>query len=101
VSKQAENISSALQNLPIREMLSELANGIADAQQIMDQKSIEALKKAAQTASGVNGQTLLELGIIPSFYQFREATIDLSFSLSMKVEEQQSVSLGLNFDKEF
>ncbi len=92
-------IMSSMQSLPVRQMLRDLAMGIADAQGQLDAASLRALREAAKTKIKVGDndeETLLNLGLIPTFYQFREATIDLSFSMSTHVEE--SKSLGIQAD---
>ena len=41
----------------------------------------------------VRERSLLELGFAPTFYHFQEATIEISVTLTMKVE--QSLSVGV------
>jgi len=108
MTKEAKAIGSALQNLPVRQMLRDLALGISEAQEQLDNQSIKKLQELATQRleitdqnGNVSKETLLQLGIVPTFYKFREATIDISFSLSMHVEESASIGgqIDLNLEK--
>ena len=97
-----KTVGQALQQVPISDMIKSYAEGIADAQLALDQKSIalatELLKNKVSLPDG-NGalreRTLLELGFAPTFYHFEEATIDISVTLTMKVEQSLSVTASL------
>lgn len=94
MADKGAEVASGMQSLPVRQMLRDLALGVVDAQRELDEASIAALKAAKETIE-VDGKQVsrIDLGLIPTFYQFREATIDLSFSLSMHIEE--SIAAGI------
>ncbi len=105
MAKDPASIGNALQSLPIGDMLCDLAVSIGKAQQRLDALSIQALKEASTTEidlTDVQGRqiraSLLELGFIPTFYSFKEATIDLTVSLSMHAEEETSMGMSANLD---
>jgi cellobiose-specific phosphotransferase system component IIA len=93
-----------------------VAEGIADAQQSLDQSSAEVLKDLAETRVDVvrtitekvdekgnityeNGApqsvSLLELGMLPTFYQFSEATMEVSMDLHIQEDvDENSTTKG-------
>lgn len=93
-------ISNAMKALPLSQMLIDTAIGIAEAQEQMDKRSIEAMRRNAETGSGIGDKSLLEVGVVPSFYQFSEATINLSFELRTSSETSFGVGVGVEFQAE-
>ncbi len=107
---QAQAFSQALGEVPIHSMLQSLGMGIADAQNALDSKSIELTRSYADTRIPLLDSTgatvehsLLDLGLLPTFYHFTEATLEVSMSMSMRSEESLKVGVGIevggSFDK--
>ena len=100
----AKIVGQLLQDVPLGTMIENLGVAIATAQERLDNVAIEATLRLANTKTTLldaDGQevtrSLLELGFTPTFYQFTEATIEVSFIASMQVAEVLSVGFGLRF----
>ena len=98
----ASVVGQLLQDVPLGTMIENLGLGIATAQERLDNVAIEATLRLANTNTTLldaDGNTvtrsLLELGFTPTFYQFTEATLDVSFIASMQVAEALTVGFGL------
>ena len=123
-----ENVGNELAEVPFGDLISNIAQGIADGQRALDMTSIQTLIALTQTqvevipeitevltaqpfsvpvsgqrpveVTGVRVQgsasapiqmSALEAGILPTFYQFTEATIELKLSMQMReADETQS-----------
>ena len=97
------NPGEVLADIPIHLLISRLGLGIAQAQLALDQSSIQvAGKLASNTVSFTEAdgekrsRSLLELGFTPTFYQFTEATINLTMTVEMKVSDSMGANLTLN-----
>lgn len=89
----------ALLDVPMADIIERMGRAIAQAQLALDQASIQTaveLGDARLTLHNSAGaeitRSLLELGFLPTFYQFVETTIDITVSLSIRVGE--TVHLG-------
>ena len=98
----ASVVGQLLQDVPLGTMIENLGLGIATAQERLDDVAIEATLRLANTNTTLldaDGNTvtrsLLELGFTPTFYQFTEATLEVSFIASMQVAEALSVGFGV------
>ncbi len=99
----AKVIGQALQDVPLGEMVGNLGLAIADAQERLDGVAIAATLRLASektTMFDADGnpvtRSLLELGFAPTFYQFTEANIEVSFIATMQVSE--ALRIGFGFD---
>ncbi len=84
----------ALMDAPIADMIQKLGLSIAEAQLRLDQVGVQVatlLSDAKVDFKNDAGETttksLLELGFIPSFYQFTETEIEVKLTIQLKVEE--------------
>lgn len=115
-------VGQELLDVPIADMVRDLAGAVAEGQLALDRASIDTLKFLASQANaielipevveviaptsssvGVNGQnvnvpgvsvtqqpttpvktTLLQAGLLPTFYQFTEALIEVKLSVTLK-----------------
>lgn len=99
--------SDFLKNVDVSTIISSLAIGIAEAQERLDENSINQISKLTEIE--VAGMSLLELGFKPTFYAFEHADISASIQLKMAVSQTIDVSLSLSaeyennadFDKDF
>lgn len=98
----ARVVGQLLQDVPLGAMIENLGVAIATAQERLDNVAIDATLRLANTKTTLfdaDGnevtRSLLELGFTPTFYQFTEATIEVSFIASMQVAEALSVGFGL------
>lgn len=98
----ASVIGQMLESVPLGTMIENLGVAIATAQERLDNVAIEATLRLANTTATLYDadgnevtRSLLELGFSPTFYQFTEATIEVSFVATMQVAELTSVGFGL------
>jgi hypothetical protein len=91
-------IGQQLAEVPISSMIESLALGIAKAQQALDASSVATLQKFGKETItiGKEKKSLLECGLLPSFYFFSEATLELRISMSMRSEESTTVGAQAN-----
>jgi hypothetical protein len=68
--------------------------GIAEAQQKLDDNSIAQAIKLAET--NINGESLLSLGFVPTFYAFQYADISASINLRMGLKEALEFGFGID-----
>lgn len=80
-----ETITSTLTNSPLSSMIENMGLSIATAQAALDSNSIEMLKKIASSTVDIGGNqvSLLNLGFVPSFYAFTEASFDAKMDFAM------------------
>lgn len=88
--------ASILQQVDVSEIFKSLAMGIAEAQERLDQNSINQVIRLSQEQ--VAGKSLLELGFAPSFYAFQYADISAKINLKMAMKESMSFGFGLKFN---
>jgi len=129
-------VGAELSEVPIDQLIANLAKGIADGQQALDLSSIQTLITLSNTivnlipevtevitpspfqvevsghgSIGITGarvtasaaepvaMSALQAGIVPSFYQFTEATIALK--LSVQIRETQEIDQDGNITSNF
>lgn len=81
-----ETINNTLANAPLSTMIENMGLSIATAQAALDSNSIAMLQNLAATKIDIGGKqiSLINLGFVPSFYTFTEASFEakMEFSLS-------------------
>ncbi len=87
-------ITNTLTNAPLSSMIENMGLSIATAQAALDSNSIEMLTKLAAEKVEVGGKqiSLLNLGFVPSFYTFTEASFEAKMEFSLS--ESQSVDVS-------
>lgn len=94
-----EKITNTLTNSPLSTMIENMGLSIATAQAALDGNSIEMLQNLASSKVDIGGNeiSLLNLGFIPSFYAFTEATFDakMDFSLAESTSFNADVELSV------
>lgn len=110
------SVGQELLDVPLPEMVTGLAQGIADAQHQLDMNSVEVAKVLADTEIEVvpaitrtiasDGSvsyssaeavdvSLLQVGLNPTFYQFSEATIEVEMDIKTTTETETNVEVGV------
>jgi hypothetical protein len=91
-------LGQALLDVPMGDIVERMARAIANAQRSLDVLSIQtAMELGIDTLNlhdaggAVINRSLLELGFLPTFYQFTETTIDVSVALSIRTSEDFNV----------
>ena len=86
--------ASILQQVDVSDIFTNLAMGIAEAQQKLDDNSIAQAIKLAETK--IDGESLLSLGFAPVFYAFQYADISASINLRMGLKEAMEFGFGID-----
>lgn len=109
------SVGTELLDVPLPDMVTKLALGIADAQRALDENSVETAKALADTeisvvpaitetisddgvtfeAAAPINMSLLQVGLNPTFYQFAEATIEVSMDIKTTTSTETNVKVGL------
>ncbi|MBK8025380.1 MAG: hypothetical protein IPK19_29310 [Chloroflexi bacterium] len=110
------SVGQELLNVPLPDMVTKLALGIADAQRALDQNSVETAQLLAETTiplvmavtqtiaedgsvsftSAPPGDvSLLQIGLLPTFYQFSEATIEVTMDIKTTTSTETNVKVGV------
>lgn len=103
--RDAKAFGQALRELPIGHLIEGMGFAIANAQRALDENTVAQIIEMANTTVKTRGpegeeieSSLLDLGLMPSFYHFTEANIDLALTLSMRSSTQSHFGMGLNVD---
>lgn len=110
------SVGQELLAVPLPEMVMKLGLGIAEAQRALDENSVEtATLLAGTTVDLVLGVTqtiaadgtvtfvnappvtvsLLQIGLMPTFYQFSEATIEVTMDIKTTTSRETNVKVGV------
>jgi hypothetical protein len=109
-------VGQELLDVPLPDMVVKLALGIADAQRALDENSVETAKALAETKiedvvlgitqtiaangnitfanSTIPEMSLLQLGLFPTFYQFAEATIEVSMDIKTTTSTETNIKVS-------
>lgn len=109
------SVGQELLDVPLPEMVLKLALGIAEAQRALDENSIETAKALAseeldvvlQITETISQQgvvsftpappvkmSLMQVGLMPTFYQFAEATIEVTMDIKTSLSTETSIKVG-------
>lgn len=110
------SVGQELLDVPLPDMVAKLALGIADAQRALDANSVETAVALATTTIPVvpaitqtiaaNGtvtftqadpieMSLLQVGLNPTFYQFAEASIEVTMDIKTTTSTETSIKVGV------
>lgn len=85
-----------LADASVAEFIKTLGLSIAEAQQALDENSVNQIGEFITPRDGLGGRTLLDLGLSPAFYHYQHADISCSLQLSLRVEKNFGVGLSLS-----
>ena len=109
------SVGQELLAVPLPEMVMKLGLGIAEAQRALDENSVETAKMLAETtvplvmavtqtiaADGTVSFTnadpvdvsLLRIGLLPTFYQFSEAMIEVTMDIKVTTSSETNVKVS-------
>ncbi|WP_201742115.1 hypothetical protein [Mangrovicoccus ximenensis] len=80
----------------VAEFIKALGLSIAEAQRALDENSVDQIGEFIKPREGLDGKSLLDLGLSPAFYHYQHADISCSMQLSLKVEKDLSVGVNLS-----
>ena len=110
------SVGQELLDVPLPDMVTKLALGVAEAQKALDENSVETAVALAETEIEVvpaitqtiaaDGSvsfvqadpiemSLLQVGLNPTFYQFQEASIEVTMDIKTTTSSETSVKVGL------
>lgn len=109
------SVGQELLDVPLPEMVTKLALGIASAQGALDEVSVNTAKLLAETTVPLvlritqtidnNGNvtftqadpvnvSLLQIGLLPTFYQFAEATIEVTMDIKTTMSRETNIKVA-------
>jgi hypothetical protein len=109
------SVGQELLDVPLPEMVMKLGLGVAEAQRALDENSVETAKLLAETevplvlavtqtiaADGSVSFTqappvdvsLLQIGLMPTFYQFAEATIEVTMDIKTTMSRDTNIKVS-------
>jgi len=108
------SVGRELLDVPLPEMVTKLAMGIASAQAALDENSVETAKMLAETsvevvlavtqtisasgevafAQATGTMSLIQLGLLPTFYQFAEATIEVTMDIKTTTSTDTTIKVS-------
>jgi hypothetical protein len=109
------SVGHELLNVPLPEMVMKLGLGVAEAQRALDENSVETAKLLADTTvplvlsitqtiavdgtvSYINQDpvnvSLLQIGLMPTFYQFAEATIEVTMDIKTTSSRETNIKVS-------
>jgi hypothetical protein len=110
------SVGQELLDVPLPDMVAKLAVGVADAQRSLDKNSIDTAVALAETTIDVvpavtqtiaaDGSvtytqadaiemSLLQVGLNPTFYQFAEASIEVTMDIKTTTSVETNVKVGV------
>lgn len=110
------SVGQELLDVPLPDMVAKLAIGVAEAQRALDENSVETAIALADTEIDVvpaltqniaaDGtvtfvqadaieMSLLQVGLNPTFYQFQEASIEVTMDIKTTTSTETNVKVGL------
>jgi hypothetical protein len=111
----ASSVGQELLDVPFPEMVLKLALGIAEAQKALDENSVETAEALANTTiplvlavtqtiaedgtvsySQANpvDVSLIQIGLLPTFYQFSEAKIEVTMDIKTTTSRETDIKVG-------
>lgn len=111
----AGSVGQELLDVPFPDMVLKLALGIAEAQKALDENSVETAKALSDTvlplvlgvtqtiaADGTVSFTnappvdvsLIQVGLMPTFYQFAEASIEVTMDIKTTTSIESNIKIG-------
>ncbi|MEI6848314.1 MAG: hypothetical protein WCK32_09895 [Chlorobiaceae bacterium] len=108
------SVGRELLDVPLPEMVMKLGLGIAEAQRALDENSVETAKMLADTTVdlvlGISQEitdtgvtftsttpvkvSLLQIGLLPTFYQFSEATIEVTMDIKTTMSTETNIKVS-------
>ncbi|MBM9593565.1 hypothetical protein [Roseitranquillus sediminis] len=80
----------------VADFIKALGLSIAEAQRALDENSVDQIGEFIRPREGLDGRSLLDLGLSPAFYHYQHADISCSMQLSLRVEKDLSVGVNLS-----
>lgn len=109
------SVGQELLDVPLPDMVTKLALGIAEAQRALDENSVETAELLAGTeidvipsftqtiaadgtitfnAAPAVSMSLIQVGLNPTFYQFAEASIEVTMDIKTTTSSETNIKVG-------
>jgi hypothetical protein len=109
------SVGQELLDVPLPDMVTKLALGIAEAQRALDENSVETAELLADTkidvipaftqtiaadgavtftAAAPVEMSLIQVGLNPAFYQFAEASIEVTMDIKTTTSSETNIKVG-------
>ena len=85
-----------LADAAVSEFIKAMGLSIAEAQKALDLNSIAQVAEYVEPRPGLNGQSLMQLGLSPPFYHYQHADLSVSMQLTMRVGTSEAFGIGAN-----
>ena len=82
----------------VADFIKSMGLSIAEAQKALDINSLNQIGAYAEKRDGLNGQSLLQLGLSPPFYHYQHADLSVSMHLTMRVGKASAFGIGASVD---
>lgn len=110
------SVGQELLDVPLPDMVTKLALGIAEAQRALDENSVETAQILADTeikvvpaltqtidedgsvsfeAAEAVDMSLLQVGLNPAFYQFAESSIEVTMDIKTTTSQETNIKVGV------
>lgn len=87
-----------LADTAVSDFIKAMGIAIAEAQLQLDINSLQQIEEYAAPRRGLDGKSLLQLGLSPPFYHYQHADLSVSMQIVMKVGEQTTTGIGGKID---
>lgn len=84
-----------LADTSVADFIRELGLGIAAAQAALDDNSVRQMEVFTTRRDDLGGRSLLDLGLMPSFYHYQHADISTSMQIRMEVGRSNEFGFGV------
>lgn len=109
------SVGQELLDVPLPDMVTKLALGIAEAQRALDENSVETAELLSETkidvipaftqtiaadgavtftAAAAVPMSLIQVGLNPAFYQFAEASIEVTMDIKTTTSSETNIKVG-------
>ena len=82
----------------VADFIKALGLSIAEAQRALDENSVDQVAHFVQPRPALDGKSLLDLGLSPSFYHYQHADVAVALQISLRQQEETSVGLNLGLN---
>lgn len=87
-----------LADTAVSDFIKAMGVAIAEAQLQLDINSLAQIEEYAAPRQGLDGKSLLQLGLSPPFYHYQHADLSVSMQIVMKIGEQTTKGIGGKID---
>ncbi len=93
-AERVKKVGAEIASIPLHEMITELAKGIAWGQYELDKVGVDVTKMMGVpgvVSIGDENLSMIEAGFLPSFYHFVDTILELKMDVSLRQEDFSSV----------